>query len=233
MHLLPYLAKLIRAGSNVTITPDAQGLVIASSSGGGGGGGGGILATLVPPIDAEFAWVNQGGASVVANADWVYLLGPGAAGDNIRIRKKATPFTRYRITAGFLPALHTLNYNGCGLVWRESSSGKLVTVAYNWGSTTGQAGVQVYKYDSPSAGNSQYVARPWEAGAALFFRIDDNGTNRIAYVSNDGVNFQQLHSVGRTDFLTANEVGFFVNANNGSGYDAGATVIHWEEEELP
>jgi len=44
----------------------------------------------------------------------------------------------------------------------------------------------------------------------LWFRITDDGTNRICHVSGDGQHFITIHSVGRTDFLTADEVFFGV-----------------------
>jgi len=42
------------------------------------------------------------------------------------------------------------------------------------------------------------------------------------------VNFDQPFSEGRTTFLTADEIGFFVNSGNGS-YPAAMTLLHWLE----
>ena len=45
-------------------------------------------------------------------------------------------------------------------------------------------------------------------------RITDNGTNRITYISNDGYYWHTLSTIGRTDYITANQYGFFIGGNN-------------------
>jgi hypothetical protein len=61
-----------------------------------------------------------------------------------------------------------------------------------------------------------------------FIRIADNGTNRLCSYSVDGQNWFQFHSVGRTDFLTATEVGFFANDASNT-YECGITLLSWKE----
>jgi hypothetical protein len=44
----------------------------------------------------------------------------------------------------------------------------------------------------------------------------------------DGVLWTALHTVGRTDFITPNQVGFYVNAANAT-WGIGMFLVHWEE----
>ena len=64
-----------------------------------------------------------------------------------------------------------------------------------------------------------------------WLRIADDGSNRICSWSADGFTWQVLHTIGRTDFLTANEVGFFVDAWNVASptYDVAMHLIHWSQ----
>jgi hypothetical protein len=65
-------------------------------------------------------------------------------------------------------------------------------------------------------------------GPLIWLRIADNGTNRIVSFSVDGVLWTALHTVGRTDFITPNQVGFYVNAANAT-WGIGMFLVHWEE----
>jgi hypothetical protein len=47
-------------------------------------------------------------------------------------------------------------------------------------------------------------------------------------VSTDGQNFKVIHTVGRTDFLTADQVGFFVNDQSNT-IAAGMTLLSWKQ----
>jgi hypothetical protein len=58
----------------------------------------------------------------------------------------------------------------------------------------------------------------------LFLQIGDDGTNRLVKFSADGQNFETFHSIGRTDFLTADEWGFYVSAPD-TTYAIGLTVL--------
>jgi hypothetical protein len=59
-------------------------------------------------------------------------------------------------------------------------------------------------------------------------RAADNSTNRICSYSVDGQNWFVFHTVGRTDFLTADEVGFYIDVENAT-FGTGITLIHWAE----
>lgn len=168
------------------------------------------------PVNADFAWVNQGSSSVAEDADRETIVLTGAAtavGANIVGRVKTAPATPYVITAFFDAMLLPKAFNGFGLGFRDSAGGGIHLSA-----VFGSAGSTDYthrstKYTSPTAFSADYQAIVL-TDAPRWHRIADDGTNRICSLSVDGVNWLQVHSVARTDFLTANQVGFFVSTEN-------------------
>ena len=195
----------------------------------------GPLYTFTVPVDGDFAWINQGGASVSAVNGGIFLRAPATADSSLRIRKKTAPITPYTITAAVLlkfPTwINTGEFPTAGLCWRESSSGKIITMGIYLSGTDGLLRLQLGKWDSPTAfsagGNYALGGCHHLYGAVIWFRLEDDGTNRKVYCSMDGINFLTAdHSVGRTDYMTANEVGFFVNAGQAT-FDAGITLLSW------
>ena len=192
----------------------------------------GPLFPMAMPINGDFAWVNQGGASVDVTNGGIYLLGPAAgAGYNLRIRKKAAPATPYTITAAFLVNQMRTQSVGWGLLFRQSADGKLATLFFQV-STTPTVTIYSSKFDDPNTlGGAPYatIGNLVNFHAPLsFWRIADDGVNRILSWSGDGVHFHTLHSIARNDYLTADEVGFFVDAQHAT-HDIGLQLLSWEE----
>jgi len=186
----------------------------------------GPIYPLTLPVDGDFAWVNQGTGSVTTTQGGIHLLAPAASGTNIRARVKSAPATPYVITACFLPLLTAINFASCGLLFRQSSDGKIAVLGLAH-STDWEFSFN--KYSSATAFASQYgIASMKHYLSPIFLRIADNGTNRILSFGTDGQNFTQLHSVGRTDYLTADQVGFYANSEN-TTYPAAATLLSWKQ----
>lgn len=183
-----------------------------------------IYPDFTTPVDGDFAWINQGDASVTVNANGgIYLRGPVNASTNWRIRKKAVT-APYTITAMILPHMLNVNFHRLAVGFRQSSDGKLHTIEFSHRS--GTPGFEIDKWTNPTTFSGTYVGLNGIQPTVLFLRITDNNTNRICSFSMDGYNFIQLHSVGRTDFLTADEV-FFAVDNNNATYDVGMTLLSW------
>lgn len=190
----------------------------------------GPIYPLTVPVDGDFAWINQGGASVNAAGGGIYLLAPtGTAGISFRIRKKAAPATPYTITACLLPHWIANNNSYVGLCFREAATGEISAWGPRINSTVG-TGVTLsgLKYTSPTAFSASYADLGWGMPQPVWLRIADNGTNRICSFSADGQNWIAIHTVGRTDFLTADEVGFFADANQ-TTYPVGVTLLSWQQ----
>lgn len=180
----------------------------------------GPLFPFTKPVDGDFAWINQGSASVDTTNGGIFLTGPtNSSAFSAKIRKKAAPATPYTITACFLMSVTASASGTAGLVFRQSSDGKLH--AFGLLTDNGVNG-SIYlgsrKYTNPTTYSADYsliqtVSR-LSPCSLVWMRIADNGTNRICSFSTDGVHFIQFHSIGRTDFLTADEVGFYVDPYN-------------------
>lgn len=180
---------------------------------------------MIPPDNSVFSWINQSGATITTTQGGVFLRVPTTGGVSTHIRKMTAPATPYTVTLFVLPQLVSAAFSMCGFCWRQSSDGKLIVfeLIYSGGWLFG-----VEKQDSPSTGGVAYVglaAAPHSGG--VWLRATDDGTNRICSWSTDGIEFTQIHSVGRTDYMTADEIGFVVASNN-STYEAGARFLSWE-----
>lgn len=179
-------------------------------------------AVQVPAV-ADFSWVNQGTATATdlsGSAGILLKMGAGS-GDNLRMLVKSAPGTPYTITAWLTPMFGASANSAVGMCWRESGSGKIVTV--------GIAGARIVatgKLASPTSFNSVYTVDDIRLYGPVAMRLTDNGTNRIVEVSNDGVRWYTLHTVGRTDYLTANQVGIYVNPNAAAD-QASVALGHW------
>ena len=181
--------------------------------------------TPTKPVVSDFAWINQGTATAVDDPEGIYLNALAAAAHDLKILKKAAPSTPYTITALFLRNCLSSGNASVGLCFRQSSDGKIATFAnLTW--TTLR--LSVWKYtDATTFSASYFDVVSWNEDL-MFFRIEDDGTDRKCYVSIDGINFIQIHSIGRTDFLTADEVGFFACSLSAT-YPAGIKLLHWAE----
>lgn len=196
----------------------------------------GPLFPFTEPISGDFAWINQGSATVSAVNGGVYIESPETALYNWRIRKKAAPSTPYTIVVAYSVQLNPFvasaaAYNIGGVGWRQSSDGKLVLwqpliATSNSADVVNLAAVRKYT-DATNYSSDYALARGGTAivGPLIFVKLSDDGTNRKIFVSSNGQNFIEVHTVGRTDFITANEVCFAITGTS----TLGMHVFHWKE----
>lgn len=223
------------AGSTGRLFIPSGGMVIQRDNGAGWDSFGPIHKFKQPPVASTFAWVNQGDATITDQGGILRLYTPQQGSDQARIQKIAAPGTPYTITAAFkFIAAFSGSAIRWGLVWRDSGSGKLVT--FNLASFDNSSEMPLFivgtKWDSATSTNSDYYAKLfWCNVDCVWLRITDDGTNRTCYLSSDGVNFVQVHQVGRTDWITADEVGFFVDPVRSTNVfmDPEMHVLSWEQ----
>ena len=176
-----------------------------------------------PALAGLSTWVNQGTASLDTSHGGLTILAPADAGNEFRVRVKATPATPFTVTICLLCQLINSNYNSAGLFLRQSSDGKLIFCGL------GQTGnILIQQHSGPSNNFSSEQANLTFPHGPRFLRYADNGTNRSWHASNDGRNFMQLLSEGRTTYLTADQIGFGVNGPL-STYTASITLLSWTE----
>jgi len=186
----------------------------------------GSIFPFTRPVLADFTWVNQGTATAVEDAGGIYLHVSAETYYNHRILKKNTPSTPYIITAIININAIVVDYFTAGLIWRENSSGKLITIGLY--SISGQK-FYIRKWNNPTTWAGDYLNLVDYSSGLIHLQLEDDGSNRIIRISRDGMNFITVHSVGRTDFLTADEVGIYASPQQ-TTYDIGLHLLSWKEE---
>ncbi len=183
----------------------------------------------------SFSWDNQG-TSTITTTSGSFVLSTPTASTGLAVRYMTAPAAPYTVTALLIPgqlATDTNNQNPqVGLVFRQSSTNELVIfgpysatslttpptprniAVSKWTDSTNFSGV----YSTVTFGGS--VVSP------VWLRIADDNTNRICSYSGDGLTWVPFHTVGRTDFLTADQVGFATNVA-GSAAAINVRVVSW------
>lgn len=225
------IGSALVAGAGITITPnDGANTITVAATGGSGSVSNAWFPAFTTPVDGDFSWINQGGASVTVNANGgIHLIAPASASDSVRIRDKAAPATPYTITACFLMNLVELVFQTAGLCWREAGTGEVITVGVVKQDSIGDMTIGCLDFASPTsftAINADVDCS--DAPKPIWLRITDNGTDRIASWSADGYNFTTLFTEGRTVFLTADRVGFYANTST-SSWPASTTLLSWAQ----
>jgi hypothetical protein len=91
--------------------------------------------------------------------------------------------------------------------WRQSSDGKIAALRAIYNGTLTAMDIRSDKFNSATALSANYTNSPVDK-LPRWIRLADNGTNRIISYSPDGIVFSALHTVGRTDFLTGDQIVF-------------------------
>jgi hypothetical protein len=101
-----------------------------------------------------------------------------------------------------------------GIALRNSSSGSLIT--FFWGFDSGSGGwvLSLWKWTNVTTLSASY-AQPVLNVPPRALRFRDNGTNRFAEYTHNGIDWVTYFSVGRTDFITPDQIGWGGNNNSG------------------
>lgn len=190
----------------------------------------GPLWKFTPPVDGDFSWINQGTATKTTGNGYITLSDTDAGGDNIRLRYKSTPATPFSVTIAYILVGcggGTWSHTG-GLAVRQSSDGKIIVGGSGYISSNNFALCQDFNSATSFAASNYQITGAGESGfgPVRWIRYSDNGTNRTWALSPDGITWVTALTEGRTTFLTADQIGFYLNA-----YDANAaiTILHWAE----
>jgi len=177
---------------------------------------GGPLGWMTAPPSSGWSWVNQGGASVAADADAILLTAPSST-RNWRLRTRTlSPSSNYTATA-FVEAAGTSGVTAwwTGIVLRNSSSGSFIHFGPQNNATTGATlGVTRWTNTTTFRANSAVPAVYALPGGCMpnWLRIRDDGSNRYFEFSHNGVDWNLAFSEGRTAFITPDQ--FCLGANN-------------------
>jgi hypothetical protein len=193
----------------------------------------GPLWPFTPPQVSDFPiWVNQGTATAVDNKGAIFINAPGVNSENTRAIVKAYPSPPFIVEMAFIPCAYPGSYPCCGLCIQDNVSGKLQT----YGLYDLPMYVRGYNYSSPTTTNSGVTG--WPGGSyvhqaesnLIWFKYEDDNTNRKISISVDGFSWVQMVSNSRTDYLTPTHIGIFVNPYQATVVcDTGCTFLHWKQ----
>lgn len=182
-------------------------------------------ANFVPPSLSNFTWLNQGGATATQQGDAIVLVVPPNNGHSARSLIQPAPPPPYTITV-YIDSVMMLTSPSLvsGIVLYNSSSGKLVTFCF--GTYTGIPGcefVALTHWNSATSMGSDIGYPSMAHNGSLWLRIKDDGTNRTALVSRDGINFMQIFSVANTDWMVPDMLGIY-SSSGSSAYGIVNTI---------
>lgn len=191
----------------------------------------GPIFPFTAPVNGDFSWVNQGSASVSTTHSGISLAEPSGGSGNLKLRVKSAPATPYTIKAAF-QAIGTPNANSyAGLSFRQTSDGKIVSILIAMNSSSATMHLQCTKHTDANTFSANYFDYDWAGFQCPVFwlAIEDDGVDRKTYYSCDGQVWHLVHTVGRTDFLTADQVGFTLQ-NGSVNFSMNMRLLSWKQE---
>jgi len=186
---------------------------------------------IVPPDPTAWSWVNQDGASVATVKGGIVITKTSGSGFTPSYRVKAIPSQPYKIDV-LLQLSAVTDTFFAGVCWRNSSSGKLVL-----GMVQVSAGlhyISIAKFDDATSQNASYrftTNGAFSPGALVGMRMEDDGTNRVFSILGGASSPGKFYSVGRTDFITPDQVGWYIGPRDGTFTDIVGAVklVSWDE----
>ena len=169
------------------------------------------------PPTSSWSTTTLGSATFTSERDSYLLTLPAASGDNWRVQYRTlAASSNYTATAYLESSLVDTISCFTGLTLR-SSGGALIVFGISYDAGTGGTlwKLTSTKWTSETAYSADYrrIAGTQFTEVPKWLRFRDDGTNRYSEYSFNGLDWLLYHSVGRTDFMTAAQVGFGGNFN--------------------
>lgn len=180
----------------------------------------------------NWIWANQGTSAVDQTLGPTIMTSQVAGGQTLRALYRNAPSTPYTITALVAKEVtEHINYLGCGIGFRENSSGKFLMLGPEEADGTYYFGLM--RWASTTSLTTSYKSTP-TMGVKPFYwlRIKDDGTNLIFYVSASGLEgtFIQYDSRARNNYFSTGPDGIAMclYQENGSVQSVGS-FWSWEQ----
>ena len=171
----------------------------------------GQLCTL--PINTGFAFVNQGGATIVqGNGNWT-LTAPLSSSASARMYVKSLPGAPYTITALVKIQGNYANFQRIGLVLRQSGNSHFATFDLIGISNVVTMREEIWTSSTTPTGTIPFSITGI-ADTLLWMRIVDDGVNRIfsiRYPEQDSATWTQILSESNTANVTPDQYGIFAS----------------------
>ena len=186
------------------------------------------LSTGAPAPVSAFTWVNQGSATATDRDGRIILRTPPGAGANVRGLFQTAPTPPYEIILGCHAIGERVNFGQYGLAFRESSTGKLMSIVNQFNGV-----VEIPKHTNATTFSALLGSSiNWEMGQSInWFKIEDDNTDLNFYVSPNGQDWIELGTEGRTTHMAGgpDQVGFITNPAQSNTYQILMEVLHFGE----
>ena len=182
--------------------------------------------TIVRPVLSGYAWHNQGPATVEDSPYGLYMETPGD-GDNLRILSRSLTGLN-SVNVCVMPTMHLASYNTCGVLFRESLTGKLIIASFSQieGFILIQSWTdpQHYSRDIAALAITQIFPFP-----IVWLRLRHDATNMYLEFSRDGYHFFTITTLSKAGYIYPDQYGLFVGSTNVSEI-SGAAFFSLEEK---
>jgi hypothetical protein len=186
---------------------------------------------------SDFTWDNQGSATATDEAGTIGLYCPPASGINWRVLYRSAPSTPYAYIGAFhMPCFTHDSSNAIrvSMGFRKSSTGQLHDINFLVGDSLEsclQVGILT---SSTSFFTTQKAAGPALVLGAIWFKIEDDGTNLKFYLGLPGstMHWLKVAEFSRTTYMTGGPDQVFFGVGNGNNNTNGfqARLVHWSKE---
>lgn len=184
-----------------------------------------IVQFTPPPAISTWTQQNMGTGGLTEAYGGITMVPQPA--NSFGILYRAQPSTPYTITT-YLSMYKSGNSAGCGLGWRENSSGKLILIL-----PQSSTGFVVQNENANLTWNSTIFVTTFLAPDPLPLRLKNTGTTLSVWVSPLAGDWLEVTSVAVGAFITPDQVLFFCAADaNPSGMtnNTAGTLLSWKEE---
>jgi len=175
---------------------------------------------MTVPVSSNFAWQNQGSATVSTTNGYTYFVAPGTGAAHVTGRNIAAPSTPYHAIFAWSWQVMSQTINDgdyrVGPYWTDGTG--IVSVNHRLGASGGGSVMDISKWNTTTSFAAHYFyTAAFYPLPVIWCRIGDDGSGsssaRTVDFSVDGVNWQNAWSSSRTDFITPTKIGFQIAFN--------------------
>lgn len=171
---------------------------------------------FAPPTSSGWTALNSG--SITAALDSRSMTLTASAGDNWKGETRTlSPASNYTATFYFDWTFPGLNFITAGIILRDSVGGGLISFGPTYSSVLSLGSVKWTNLTTFSANYALTGVGTLTNGIPNWLRIRDNATTRFFEYSYNGIDWLLQTSIGRTDFIIPNQIGWGMNANSSGG----------------
>ena len=193
------------------------------------GAGSGLFGTSMSAVPTASGtglstWVNQGSATVADTTSGIYLKVDSGHGGGWAARKTSSAGTHKWSALVAMPSLLATHFVGIGFT--DGTKIHNIYAIYSGGVIS----IQVAKWTNSTTFSATDVTRAGMVGGYWWFQIEDDGTNAVFRIGNDGVNWTDLYSVAKASGYLGSggySAVLFGGGIQSSGVENGCSLLSW------